>query len=85
MDRERIKCGVPQGGSLSSLFFAIYINDLMMMQTEKVSYICYADDTCPKFDDVIDWSFIERSVAQVREWSRQNGLLLNAKINIYGV
>ena len=84
-DTSDIKCGVPQGGSLSSLFFSIYINDLLTKSNEEISYLGYADDTCLlfSFDKEVDRELIARSVAQVREWSRINGLLLNASKSNY--
>ena len=83
--REKIECGVPQGGSLSSPFFVMYFNKLLRIQIAEASYLCYADDTCLNFsfDKDIDWSVIENSVSQVKEWSRRNGLLLNAAKSSY--
>ena len=37
--------GVPQGGVLSAIFYIIYVNDVVMC-SDKVKYVIYADDTC---------------------------------------
>ena len=56
------------------------MNDLLTNHIDSVFYLGYVDDTCLmfSFEKEIDRELIAVSVAQVREWSRVNGLLLNA-------
>jgi hypothetical protein len=42
---EEMKCGVPQGSILGSLFFLLYINDFPKTISEISSPILFADDT----------------------------------------
>lgn len=57
-DPTTISCGVPQGGSLSALFFSLFINDLLKPDSESFQYIAYADDVSliASFRENIDWS-----------------------------
>ena len=84
-DPTGVRCGVPQGGSLSALLFSLYINDLLTMSDPDASLMGYADDICLKFrfEGPIDLNVVETSVHRVFEWSKKNGLLLNSKKSNY--
>ena len=79
--------GTPQGGSMSAILFAGYINDLLLYHRESVTYLGYADDTPIKFSfkESIDWHVVESEVSRVVKWSQENGMLLNAGKSNYMV
>ena len=46
---REIKTGIPQGSILGSLFFSVFINDLVNFNT-KFQFLMYADDTTIYFN-----------------------------------
>lgn len=84
-DPAFIQHGVPQGGSLSSILFAIYINDLLKTENTAMKCLGYADDTTLlfSFNDRINWSLIDHELRKIMRWSQANGLLLNASKSNY--
>lgn len=84
-EQAAVRCGVPQGGSLSALLFAIYINDLLLKSDETVTYVGYADDIALmfKFKREIEWQTIELHTQRVFDWASENGLLLNSTKSNY--
>ena len=44
-DPKSVKCGVPQGSILGTLFFIAYMNDIFNA-SQLLYNILYADDTC---------------------------------------
>ena len=84
-DPTEITCGIPQGGSLSAAMFGLYINDVLHLDDSAATYLGYADDISIMFSfrKEIDWEWMEKNLTMIREWSRQNGLLLNAAKSQY--
>lgn len=77
--------GVPQGGTIAPILFAIYINDLLISGETYEKRIGYADDTCIVFNfkHRICKASIETSLGHVQRWSTANGLVLNNKKSQY--
>ena len=74
---------VPQGSVLVPLLFLIFINDLLLVLSEKVHSIdLYADDTTI-YDMQSDLetlqSNLQHSLFKLHKWTKQNGMLLNAE------
>lgn len=76
-----ISSGVPQGSILGPLLFLIFINDLPLVLSKKVSSIdMYADDTTVyDIQDDLETlrSNLQESLSVLHKWCQQNGMLLN--------
>ena len=84
-DHTKVECGVPQGGSLSSILFSVFINDLLKNSSEHVSYVGYADDITLlfRFEKQINYTALEKETQRVSLWSTENGLSLNPSKSNY--
>lgn len=76
-----ITSGVPQGSILGPLLFLIFINDLPLVLSSKVSATdLYADDTTiydMHHDLEILRSNLQNALLILQNWCKQNGMLLN--------
>ena len=80
---DEISSCVPQGSILGPLLFLIFINDLPLVLSGKVSSTdMYADDTTI-YDIQADMgtlrSNLQESLTILQKWCKQNGMLLNTK------
>ena len=78
-----ISSGVPQGSILGPLLFLIFVNDLPLVLSGKVSSTdMYADDTTI-YDIQADMgtlrSNLQESLTILQKWCKQNGMLLNTE------
>lgn len=76
---KQVKVGVPQGSILGPLFFNVYVNDLVLVDSEP-KYIIYADDTTVLFssNNIASLTSTANSVlAKIHRWSQDNGLKIN--------
>lgn len=76
---QPLEVGNPQGSSLSSLLFSIYIDDLPTFLNKCTTYL-YADDAvlCFSSNDPSEIEHVLNSeLRQVNEWARVNGMELN--------
>ena len=80
---QTIKSGIPQGSILGTLFFSIYINDIVKC-TNKFNCILYADDTTlnstiDNFGQEIDTTQrnISKELQNLGKWLDSNRLRLN--------
>ena len=77
---KRIDCGIPQGLCLGPLLFVIYTNDFGRC-LEGTAPNMYTDDTsttCSSNDSASLQRNVDIEMANVAEWTRQNGLSVNA-------
>ena len=74
-DHTKVERGVPQGGSLFSILFSVFINDLLKNSSEHVSYVGYADDITLllRFERQIDYATLEKGTQRVSLWSTEMG------------
>ena len=78
-----ISSGVPQGSILGPLLFLIFINDLPLVLSRKVSSTdLYADDITI-YDVQTDLGTLRSNLQEplliLQRWCRQNGMLLNTR------
>ena len=83
-----ISFGVPQGGILCPILYALFVNDIFRVLNTSVHCILYADDTalCISLNDI---NFIMNNVSQLfavfSRWFQTNLLALNDKVLFYGI
>ena len=79
-DKKSISAGVPQGSTLSSLLFILFINDVFQFNSINVEIFLYADDTAIIFsadDDHILQSIINNFFFEYCAWCNSNCIVLN--------
>ena len=81
-DYSEIYTGVPQGSILGTLFFSIYINDLINVRN-RLNFLIYANDTTKYFNlEKFEYLNRERDInselEKVNTWLRLNKISLNA-------
>lgn len=74
-----IKCGVPQGTTLSPILFNIQLSDIQYLPL-KSNVVCFADDTVLKcsgdtWEEV--FSIIMKDINVLENWLSKNNLFLN--------
>ena len=80
-----MKCGIPQGGSLSPLLFLLHINDISNC-SEKLNFRIFVDDTnlfasSPSIQDLE--KLINEGLVKIKEWCDLNKLSINIKKTNY--
>ena len=78
---QEITCGVPQGSILGPLLFLVFINDLPLLLSDKITSVdLFADDTT-LYDINKNKSNLERnlnaSLKILEKWCSHNGMQLN--------
>ena len=80
-----VKYGVPQGSVLGPTLFNVYCRPLgRIIRKHDISYHMYADDSqlyvdFSPSDEKTALANLQRCIQEVREWLRENFLLLNDK------
>jgi hypothetical protein len=83
---EVIKCGVPQGSILGSLFFLLYINDLPKIINKDNNMILFVDDTSIIITDTNNPAFnitINNKLQDLNTWFNVHLLTLNFNKTYY--
>ena len=86
-DLKSVKCGVPQGSVLGSLFFIAYMNDIFNA-SQLLYNILYADDTCIYLSGKDLHSLIctmNTEVNRIVVWLKSSKLTLNTSKTFYMV
>ena len=81
-DPAHVTCGVPQGSILGQLLFLVFINDLPLALKESAAVDLYADDTIfYDFQTSIDQleSKLQLTLNSLKDWCRQNGMVINTE------
>ena len=78
-NENTIKCGVPQGTTLSPVLFNIHLNDIKLLKLNS-KIVCYADDTVlicigSSWNEV--FQNIEVDLKSIHNWLSDNSLFLN--------
>ena len=79
--KEKLVCGVPQGGILSPIIFVLYVSDLEDWLNHSSAFT-YADDTSTSISDTDVLKVIrkmEEDANQVLKYMASNGLIANTK------
>ena len=79
-EHTEIYTDVPQGWIVRSLFFCIYINDLITV-SDRLSFLMYTDDTTiyfnlKDFSNIIKETDINNELEKVKKWLKLNKLSL---------
>jgi hypothetical protein len=81
-----IKCGVPQGSILGSLFFLIYINDLPSIINKNNKTVLFSDDTSIIITNINKLQFginFNKTLKDIDAWFNANLLSLNFQKSQY--
>lgn len=75
--------GIPQGTLLSPMFFILYLNDLLALNStfapNDIGISAYADDTIISFPLNTDFNSINCALARIHDWFAMNLLQLNCE------
>jgi len=71
--------GVPQGSSLSPLFYLIFISDIHVYLPKEIKYLVYADDLkiYSPITSSSSHSILQTAIKGVSAWCLANGMLLS--------
>lgn len=78
---------VPQGSTLSSLFFLIYINDVPTLSNRNTKILLYADDTSIIVNSPNPYNhqiIMEEIICNINKWFKANLLTLNLERKLIG-
>ena len=75
--KKQIKAGIPQGGCLSALLFAIFINDIKKeLKKIGVKFALFADDISVWFSGKIN-KILQKAIDKINKYTQKWGLKLN--------